>query len=874
MKKNLPLSVKSIVLAIMLLCTIQFGITQQSYFGDNILPNPGFEDSFTGNWQWDETVLISTGEGSISQVTGDTTEGSKKLLINVTAPGFDVNNAAALNVFDGNLLNGFAGRWYMALDAKSSNDTTPLKVGLRAYDSYGINNTNASAIVIRNNYVDERSNITQNYVRYDGYTFTRSSYLGGDAEVRVMVGEQIGTVSADNMELRAVLDIVNGGFEEDSLLFGWELEGKNAVASIEDRNINSGNSSLKLVVDSATAISNQYFHNVESGSLNDTVTFQIMGEPGDTVIFMVQPWTQYGSPSWKVYNYIYSEVELERFVLPPEADTSYIEYSVIIPHDFLDYLPGTIFHQYKLKFNCEGTYYLDDINFSSAYTEPTIRFALQDTTIEVGNEFSHFIQYTGDGNISLSFSTDASWLNFNNDTISGIPQMADTGTYFVKVIASNGNSSENDTTSCILTVVYNDPEITTILTDTTVEVGNYYTQTIDYIGTDASISITQGADWLTVENNTVSGIPSITDTGTYAIETIVSNGITDNDSATYYITVDYTSPVVITSLPDTVISAFEEYTQVIDHIGTSATISIIEGADWLNVAGNTLNGTPSLADTGTFTIKAIASNGITDNDTSSYEIFVDHVYPLIITSLPDTIIQVRQMYKQRIEGAGDGSISLSVHTEASCISVINDTITATPLLADTGIYSIKVVASNGNMNDNDTVIYNLTINYIAPEIAPTDDDSVLVNTNYSKNISITGEGVISITPDWLLINPEGEITGTPDTVGEFLVRVSVNDQIGPIVYEEYNLTVYEETSNISSNSINKVKIYPNPASDVIHILNAQDAFVSVYNISGINVLNQTLNDAHLINTQHLEPGLYIISVKTNSGTTTQTLRIQ
>ena len=533
MKKHLHFKGKLFSLAATILFTVQYSNAQ--WFGENIIPNSGFDEPVT-NWVWDVSINSSEATGSVSVED----EALKISVFDMGDPvsGLNENQAAALYQYDEVPFNGFVGAWYMALDAKSSNDTTPLKVGLRARaqpEPLGEQATNFNAI---NKKFSNEDYITQDiYTNYHGYTYTNPKFMAAQAEVRIMVGGQVGEVNFDNIELRPVLDIVNSSFEHDSLLFGWELS-TNDSASISTDTVQIGEQALKVMVETgqSATITSEYLHYEGYGA--DTVTFFVSGDVGDTVLFNVQPWV-FESPAseYKIKNNIADVINIDTLFLPEGADTTYIGYQVIIDTNDID--PGTdgdlVFLQYEIVFIGDGPFFIDNIN----YKAPKITSGFKDITTVAGVSYTREVQTFGTESISLSLITDAGWLSLTNETIKGTPSISDTGIYNVKVVATDGNIQENDTVSYNINVIYTAPSILTELYDTIVNAGNKYIRVIETNGSlKASLSILSEATWLSVDKDSIKGTPSAADTGTFNVKVVASDGfISENDTVSYNITV-------------------------------------------------------------------------------------------------------------------------------------------------------------------------------------------------------------------------------------------------------------------------------------------------------------------------------------------------
>lgn len=79
-------------------------------------------------------------------------------------------------------------------------------------------------------------------------------------------------------------------------------------------------------------------------------------------------------------------------------------------------------------------------------------------------------------------------------------------------------------------------------------------------------------------------------------------------------------------------------------------------------------------------------------------------------------------------------------------------------------------------------------------------------------------------------------------------------------------TGLEEVTNVA------VKIYPNPATDVITIENLKGGVVSVMNVSGAEIMKQGISkDKETVDISRLPPGMYLLKTVDSHGTTTTKL---
>jgi len=352
-------------LIVMAICALQ--LVSGQALGENIIPDPIFDVS-TG-WEWDNTVLASEATGNVSVV-------ANALRIKSTSMGYEdkadmnENQVAALYRYDEAPYGDFLGAYLMSLDAKSSNDTTPLKAGLRAWEVADEEQDKHNHNAINMKYSKSEYISQYEYTNYHGFTFNNPIFNKELVQIRIMVGGQVGDVDIDNFYCRPILDILNGGFEYDSLLFGWKLS-NNDSASFSTDTVKTGKQALKVHATQGVnaSLTNQYLH--YEGNDTDTITFNVMGNVGDTVVFKVQPWTYEASAvQHKIKSNDASEVEVDTWVLPEGADTGYVEHQVIVdPNDINPETAGDmVYLQYIIEFigvdtNGVNTFFIDDVNF-------------------------------------------------------------------------------------------------------------------------------------------------------------------------------------------------------------------------------------------------------------------------------------------------------------------------------------------------------------------------------------------------------------------------------------------------------------------------------------------------------------------------------
>ena len=114
------------------------------------------------------------------------------------------------------------------------------------------------------------------------------------------------------------------------------------------------------------------------------------------------------------------------------------------------------------------------------------------------------------------------------------------------------------------------------------------------------------------------------------------------------------------------------------------------------------------------------------------------------------------------------------------------------------------------------------------------------------------------------------------TTGEVVVGAMTDEdgsiQLGNGYYPSLNLsTLSTEISELQL----KVKIYPNPAKEVIYITHGTEQFfeVIITDISGKHILQTALQNAQPLQIRHLAKGTYLLTVTTKSLKQTNTYKI-
>jgi len=88
--------------------------------------------------------------------------------------------------------------------------------------------------------------------------------------------------------------------------------------------------------------------------------------------------------------------------------------------------------------------------------------------------------------------------------------------------------------------------------------------------------------------------------------------------------------------------------------------------------------------------------------------------------------------------------------------------------------------------------------------------------------------------------------------------------------EDVEITFTTEYVNRINSEVNNIKIYPNPANDIINISNVNNATIEIYNIYGQLVLSTKNTE---VNVTSLSSGTYNVKIITENGTSIQKINI-
>ncbi|UCE36686.1 MAG: putative Ig domain-containing protein [Thermoplasmata archaeon] len=446
-------------------------------------------------------------------------------------------------------------------------------------------------------------------------------------------------------------------------------------------------------------------------------------------------------------------------------------------------------------------------------TPPTITTDPDQVAIEDSLHLNDFTcDDDGEGDITYSLETNATWLNLNPSTgiLSGIPNNTHVGSYWVNVSVDDGNGGK-DFVNYSLSVLNVQP-IITITPDVTAQEDFLHSDNFDCTDEGQGniiYSLTTDATWLMINPSTglLNGTPNNTHVGFYFVNVTVNDGNGGIDNINYTITVINTLPT-ITTIPIPVVTQDIPYHDDIDcnDDGQGTIIySIATNATWFffNSTTGELNGTPNNTHLGSYWVNVSVTDGNGGMDFINYSLTVDDVNdPPIITTTNIEFVDEDSLYSVDYEyiDIDDPVMTWSLYTNSSWLDIDTSTgvLSGIPQNDDVGSCWVNVTVNDGR-GGTDYTNFTITVSNTPPSIINTpieftdEDDFHLDDFNCDDDFQ--GNIVYSFITNatWLNIDSlTGIISGTSNNtlVGWYWVNVSVEDGNGGRDSRNYTLTVY------------------------------------------------------------------------------------
>lgn len=145
---------------------------------------------------------------------------------------------------------------------------------------------------------------------------------------------------------------------------------------------------------------------------------------------------------------------------------------------------------------------------------------------------------------------------------------------------------------------------------------------------------------------------------------------------------------------------------------------------------------------------------------------------------------------------------------------------------------------------------------------------------YTISASAGANGTISPEGDVMVLPGEDKTFTMLPNSGCRIQRVLVDGiDVGPVesytfrsVNENHSIRVQFSGLGVDDNVSLDLKVYPNPANDIINVESPNMKQVLVFNLFGIQIESKDVNDDHtIISTYNLSQGTYILKVKNKNG---------
>jgi hypothetical protein len=414
----------------------------------------------------------------------------------------------------------------------------------------------------------------------------------------------------------------------------------------------------------------------------------------------------------------------------------------------------------------------------------------------------------------------------------------------------------------------------------TAKVGNIYSYSLKTLGSGMlSYESYPQADWLSLQNGVLSGMPESTDEGTVDLR-ITYASEEDTTIQEFTLTVIPDIPLAITSTPVEKAYLGETYNYTLTTTGTGTLSFDNEVLDawieWLTLEGNTLTGTPASEDVGSFEAHITFENEL-ESTTQVFTITVAERIPLAITSTPEEHVKAGEKYSYAIVTEGDGTVLFESSPDTDWLMLENSILSGTPQNANAGAF--EVIVRYANEVDTAKQAFTITVASIPLTISSIPGDSVKVGELYRYILETTGEGTLSFSSsplaNWLTFDGN-LLSGTPesDDVGTINVSITFENEVEKIT-QQFTIVVSSPVSVIDAWA-DKVTVSPNPAFDYVLINNIPigadieliSATGKVLDIYKFDKENLTIPVSHRVS------GTYLIRLRTGINEKTVKLIIR
>jgi Ca2+-binding RTX toxin-like protein len=440
------------------------------------------------------------------------------------------------------------------------------------------------------------------------------------------------------------------------------------------------------------------------------------------------------------------------------------------------------------------------------------------------------------------------WLSFDakSATFSGTPGNSDTGSLAVKVTATDpiglaANASFNlVVTGVAPTVVH------TIANQTTNEDAAFHfaVPSNTFAGSGPGDTLTYSAtlangnalpSWLTFDaaTSTLSGTPDDPDIGTIAIKVIATDSIGLAANTSFDLTVNGVAPTLANPISNQTAGANVAFhfslaantfvdsdpNDALTYTATLANGNPLPGWLRFDATSATFSGTPGGSDSGTITVKVVATDPIGLAVGTSFNVTVDGAAPTVANPIANQSTNEDAAFRFAVPSntfAGNGPSDTLVYSATLAngsalpswltFNAVTSTFSGTPDDPDIGTIAIKVTATDA-VGLSTSTSFNIAVNGVAPALThPLVDQTATKGTAFALSVtnvfadadptdSLTYSATLadgSSLPQWLTFNAStGTFSGTPGAsdVGTYSVTVKATDPAHLSTIDTFHITV-------------------------------------------------------------------------------------
>ena len=202
------------------------------------------------------------------------------------------------------------------------------------------------------------------------------------------------------------------------------------------------------------------------------------------------------------------------------------------------------------------------------------------------------------------------------------------------------------------------------------------------------------------------------------------------------------------------------------------------------------------------------------------------------------------------------------------------------LCTDIGtLVEVEFTVTNAAGDTDSCIAYVNVIDGITPEITCPEDQTVTSDGPYPlPDYFATGQAVVTDNClDLITVFNQNPAAGALMPQGVHIITLSTQDISGFTAECEFTLTVIDNLGSQNTTALRAIKVYPNPANDVITLSNPQNInlrSVSIYDMTGRLIIIKDLQDASqqsTIDISALQSGNYLLFIKSTYGQITKQL---